>query len=262
MAIQKTLQKNTVRNLFLCLAFLLLCVVLIVLPRKLTNTKSSLLISKAAIRANSTVDLSTNHIANAAHLKPSTTTTNQRNKRKSLIFQIGFGKCSTKSLFELFVANRINSIHFDNNSDGSINRKIQPYLDVVIAKQYRQNRSLLEPFINRTIYYSFMKQTVNGKNCDDKSYNSTKKLYQVLNEQYDDKYNLLYIMNIRNVNHWLRSFYMFMRSIGMYTNSKKYSLSDVIDVLKTYKKCWYSHHCNFLKYVIKHCLMHNTVVFD
>ena len=81
-------------------------------------------------------------------------------------------------------------------------------------------------------------------------YGTYRTWYELLNNQYNE-YDKLYILNIRNVNHWLKSRYLHNNFVdrAKYAVNKTFNENiDDIQVLYRWKALWYKYHCNLLEY--------------
>eukprot|EP01083_Nonionella_stella_P071842 193236_1 len=162
--------------------------------------------------------------------------------RTPLIFQIGFNKCGTVSLYLFFSENGIPSMHFKNRSDSDVlmNQTLQRQM----AMQYLADNAVLQPLTDdHFVFFSDFGQSINGTPW-----------YRILHQQYGAQYNLLFILNIRNVQHWLQSRFM-----------QKYRRRKQITTIKTirhWKVLWYHYHCNVLQYFHDHNLTDHLLIFD
>eukprot|EP01083_Nonionella_stella_P014882 41665_1 len=98
------------------------------------------------------------------------------------IFQIGFNKCATRTFTEFFQRNGIASCHYMHEG-----RNIHGDM----MKRYSQNEPLLMDYYREFMFYADFAP-------------SSALLWQLLFEEYP---NARFILNIRNVNAWLRSRY-------------------------------------------------------
>eukprot|EP01083_Nonionella_stella_P041370 112177_1 len=105
------------------------------------------------------------------------------------IFQIGFNKAATRTLAHLFEQNDIHSFH--NKENGVVLRGS-------MTKRYKKNEPLLMDFSDTYRYYGDFASYRLWQHTD--AY-----LWQLFVTQYPHS---KYILNIRNVNHWLKSRYL------------------------------------------------------
>ena len=184
-----------------------------------------------------------------------------------LIFQIGFNKCGTTTLADLFEANGIRSMHFTwklSGRDKDLSKKM--------FDSHLHNRPILWK-LNSTYFGDFGVFATNLQDGDILFLNDNYKVgeyrtwYEILDNQYLE-YTKLYILNIRNVNEWIKSRYRhnwrdWLTVKARIALNKTYNESiDDIEVLYRWKSLWYKYHCNFLLYFEKHNLMDNLIIFD
>ena len=215
-----------------------------------------------------------------------------------LIFQIGFNKCGTTSLFNFMVNNDISSIH-NTPCKYYLNpheiHKNHLYLNQFMIYNLRNNETDKVLPIECTKYYQFysdfgneisgqyyiLKRTVLEKAeiIDNFLYNRyIKKWYNVLTKQYKES---KYILNIRNVNNWLKSKYLhrppyfnkhrfnqrkqkinqFIRDYNYTKNLQRGYMTD-IEILKIYKNQWYLYICNTIKYFKDNNIYNNLLIFN
>jgi hypothetical protein len=138
------------------------------------------------------------------------------------IFQIGFNRCGTGSLYNFFKENGFNSIHWDK---GEIAKKIE--------FNHKKNSLLLEDIDNYE-FYSDMEFVSNYKIIE--SY----KMYEILDKQYP---NSLFILNTRDKNRWLESRLQHPNGasnyILRYSNYYKVSKKEILEM---WSIDWDSHH--------------------
>ena len=130
-----------------------------------------------------------------------------------LIFQIGFNKCGTTSLFRLFQNNNISGLHWYHG-----------YLYKKMFKRYLNHEPVLTDFINNYTYYTYYSdfgtyiyneifQTNNeyeAKLFINKPDIGTT-WYQILCNDYpEQEYNKFFILNIRNVNYLFLFIFLFV----------------------------------------------------
>eukprot|EP01083_Nonionella_stella_P021748 60235_1 len=180
------------------------------------------------------------------------------------IFQIGFNKVGTTSLLSYFIANDIPSVHFSALPSNTAKRKVK--LHRTMFANYLANRYVLEPYHNTFMYYSDFGVAVGGSLRSDilflediYSLAKHREWFQILTKQYT---NAKFILNIRNVNHWIRS--RFTYNAG--TDSVKRRYNNVyktdIDVIRAWKTVWYRYICDLLRYFEDNDIVDNLVIFD
>lgn len=214
-----------------------------------------------------------------------------------LIFQIGFNKCGTTSLFNFMVLNNISSIH---------NTPCKYYLSEFNKNHLYLNKIMIDNLRNDEIefvlgkectnYYQFysdfgteisgeyyiIKRTVlqKVKIMDNRIYNTfIKSWYPILAEQYK---NSKFILNIRNINNWLKSKYLhrpiyfnmhrfnerkeeinkFILENNQTLKLNRDSFMTDIEILRILRNEWYLYICNLIKYFKKHEIMDNLLIFD
>eukprot|EP01083_Nonionella_stella_P267092 902631_1 len=194
-----------------------------------------------------------------------------KNKPK-LIFQIGFNKCGTTTLFQFFLLNSIPSMHF--NWRPKSDSQFRGTLSQNMFDQYLQNKPLLERFINDTVFYADFGVYIQPNQDDDilflnESYQigAYRTWYKILNEQYPE-YEKLFILNIRNVNNWLRSRYRnyykgyLVDTARNAVNHTFHQQIDDIAVMYRWKALWYTYICNLLTYFKRNNLADQLIMFD
>ena len=188
------------------------------------------------------------------------------------IFQIGFNKCGTTSIYEFFMDNNIPSISYKidqtNNNDFE-----EPQLSQIMFDRYHnKNIKYVLPFNgNKYIYYGdFGEYIINGSHdfdilCIETDANCVE-WYKILLNQYPN--NSVFILNIRNVNKWIKSRYTYpyptFSTEFLKNTIEKYKISNdhEIIILNDWKLLWYQYICNLLQYFIDNKLMDKLLVFD
>ena len=215
-----------------------------------------------------------------------------------LIFQIGFNKAGTTSLFKFMAANDVPSIH---NTPCRFHvtqiweRSNYLYLNQYMLDNLRKNGTNVVLPSECTDYYQFysdfgneiggplhmLKQTVRCKVdvINNKQYNEyMKPWYPVLVERHQ---NSKFIVNIRNINSWLKSKYLhrppYFRLIRF--NQRKQQINQYIlennetmrlnrgfmtdiELLRIFRNEWYLYICNLIKYFETNQIMDNLLIFD
>lgn len=150
------------------------------------------------------------------------------NKNKYRIFQIGFNKCGTRTLFKFFQNNGINSVHYDKG--------------LIAGSMYRHSRRG-EPIID--IRYRDVTLFADIENI----YKENNPLYgQYLFKEMDHQcHNSKFILNTRNKDNWLRS--RILHENGKYLSiiSTKLNISKR-DVVKLWSDEWDQHHLEVIDY--------------
>jgi hypothetical protein len=103
-----------------------------------------------------------------------------------LIFQIGFNKCGTRSLYNFFSKNGIPSLHWEK---GQIARSM--------FKNSRQGKKLISSCYRKINFFSDMEDINNNSLCY-----VAQDLFKKLAEQYPNAY---FILNTRNKEKWIQS---------------------------------------------------------
>eukprot|EP01083_Nonionella_stella_P039631 107762_1 len=172
------------------------------------------------------------------------------------IFQIGFNKCGTRTLTQFFRSNHIRSAHW-LDSPG------HHWIHHVMIGRYLQNAPILIDYYRQFMFYAdfdAMSEDASGI-----------LVWQILFQQYK---NSKFILNIRDINHWLKSRYLHLMSdrrpstyclhcfyvdwVRIVTNS---TLSDV-EILNQWAHNWYTHHCNVIQFFKRMNASHNLLIFD
>eukprot|EP01084_Bolivina_argentea_P221206 374710_1 len=191
---------------------------------------------------------------------------------KFFIFQIGFMKAGTTSLQDFFNRNGIPTIHYKAPNTPLFYTP----LHIQMFSNHMNNTLLLQPYHNKYMYYSdfgvycsrhyegdimFLNKSYKYKGCEHRTW------VQILNKQYP---NSKYILNIRNVNHWLKSRYTYSYNGKKYTNDKiirklrhccriKYNESGLV---YAWKSIWYQYICELLEYFNKNNITDDLLIFD
>ena len=185
---------------------------------------------------------------------------------KYLIFQIGFDKCGTTSLFQLFKLNNIESRHWMHNQ---IRRKIRD--------NYLKRERVLNDLISNGVKYfgdftNYLFGDIPELLLPSTSFNNNRTkymlkhpylyltFYEIINHDYNinTKWNVFYILNIRNINHWLKSRYLFPRIIHLELRKKIKN----IDIVYIWRSIWYKYICDLLKWFHDKQLMNRLLIFD
>ena len=148
---------------------------------------------------------------------------------KFRIFQIGFNKCGTTSLFRLFQKNGIPSVHYDSGNIAD-----------AIYDNYKNKRPLISHKYRKKVFFSDMEHI----------YNTEKLLYigRDYFKQLDKEYpNSKFILNIRNKDNWIKSRCNhdnggYLEYISIVLDKSKE------DVIKMWSEEWDSHHLEVISY--------------
>ena len=176
------------------------------------------------------------------------------------IFQIGFNKCGTTSLFDFMVKNKLKSIHWkilkkNKNIKWRINGSNRLLSNIMYLRFIKKNQRIIPPeFENKfKCYFDFSEYIFFDKNgwnhwqdifFLNKNENENNVWYKILNQQYP---NSKFLLNIRNVNKWIKSRYIYfgIESILNATNSK---YKTEIQIFNDWKKLWYKYICKIINY--------------
>ena len=142
-------------------------------------------------------------------------------KNKLRIFQIGFNKCGTRSLFHFFKDNNISSIHYDG---GKIANSM--------LRHYNNNEPMIDIRYKNTCFFSDMENIFRKK-----------PLYIGLlffKELSYDYPNSIFILNIRDKNNWLKSRCLHKKGDYLKDTSSKLNLSEE-EVIKLWSNQWDTH---------------------
>ncbi|NDG33426.1 hypothetical protein EB118_25650, partial [bacterium] len=169
------------------------------------------------------------------------------------IFQIGFNKCGTLSLWNLFHNySSINAIHWDN---GSLAEKI--YKNI-----YSDTNLPLDSYEDY-IYFGDMECFIQ-EDSRIKYIQIYKDFFDILDINYPES---LFILNTRNIDNWIRSrlnhnflqpIYGEIKYIGLF--KKVYNTNKISEIIKIWKNDWIEHHNNIKKYF--HRNTHRLFVFN
>jgi hypothetical protein len=169
------------------------------------------------------------------------------------IFQIGFNKCGTLSLWNLFNSySKLKAIHWDY---GNLAQKI--YSNV-----YSDNHLPLDSYENYT-YFGDMECFIKEQNVI-KYIQIYKDFFDILDINYPES---LFILNTRNMDNWIRSrtnhsFVDTDNNTIQYIDlfKKVYNTNIKSEIIKIWKNDWKEHHNNIKKYF--HRNIHRLFVFN
>lgn len=160
------------------------------------------------------------------------------------IFQIGFNRCGSTSLYKLFLENNVPSIHWGTSSKKPI--------AVLIENNYLKGRKLLEG-IENFVFYSDMESIFNNKYyCSYVSY------FKLLDQNYPES---KFILNTRNLNNWIKSRKNFVSKLNGNYLKKHMEIfgKNEDEILEDWKNNWLKHHENVQEYFKN---KNNLLVFD
>lgn len=144
---------------------------------------------------------------------------------KLLIFQIGFNKCGTRSLFHFFKDNGIPSVHYDG---GKIAQSM--FLNDQLGKR------LISPRYNKISFFSDME---NVSKASSPQY-VAQDLFKKLAKQYPNAY---FLLNTRNRDNWIKS--RINHGNGSYLKEiAEKNISSEEEVVADWMDEWDDHHGN------------------
>jgi hypothetical protein len=152
------------------------------------------------------------------------------------IFQIGFNKCGTLSLLDIFknyVTPNINTIHWDGGN-----------LAKTIYYNYCNDMPLLSGYEDY-VYFGDMQYQLWKNNKPHKMILPYMNMYSLLDRQYP---NSKFILNTRNIDRWLLSRKKWMPGLDNNFYMKAYNLFSDIELKELYIHMWNYHHKNILDY--------------
>jgi hypothetical protein len=158
------------------------------------------------------------------------------------IFQIGFNRCGTTSLYNFFkkqCKDNLKCVHWDN---GKIGETIY---------RNKQNHKLLL-FNSKYTSYNF----ISDMECriDNKYYFTQIHDYQLLEQQYP---KARFILNTRSFDNWIKSRLKHYNNKDIELQLKTYSYNNII---KLWTDQWEQHHYNVQKYFQNK--LHKLLIFD
>eukprot|EP01083_Nonionella_stella_P146557 461112_1 len=172
------------------------------------------------------------------------------------IFQIGFNKCGTGSLFSLFQKNGIPSAHFAKFGSQEIRKdEFGHYkftLPQIMTDLYLNNASLF----NSRLFHQYMFYSDFGVYPGFPTlHNYTVPWYKILLSQHPN-IRIKFILNIRNINHWLKSRYlhgyhwnnMFIDFYRDKSDPHSGNINVDISILFEWKRTWYKYMCEVIQY--------------
>lgn len=137
------------------------------------------------------------------------------------IFQIGFNKCGTRTIFHFFKANGLASIHWDGG-----------HLAETLCENARQGRALIAGYEKYRVFTDM-------EQLDGKVHLEAFKLYPQLAKENPDA---LFILNTREREDWIKS--RLRHRQGTYVNRFKrvLNVSDAATVTDHWRADWDAHH--------------------
>jgi hypothetical protein len=147
-------------------------------------------------------------------------------KKYNKIFQIGFNKCGTTSLHQMFIESGLKSVHWGG---GNIAKKIDSNI--------KQNKPPLNGVDNYDCYTDIEDVTTNSFPLIN--------YYELLDKSYP---NSLFILNARPVDKWITS--RFKHAGGYYVKQYKSVLNITSDeeLISQWTSIWNKHHKEVLEY--------------
>lgn len=142
------------------------------------------------------------------------------------IFQIGFNKCGTTSLHNMFISSGLNSIHWDGGN---------------IANKIESNMKMNLPLLNGCDEYDCYTDI---ENIDTNSFPLID-YYELLDKTYP---NSLFILNTRPLDNWIQS--RLKHQNGKYANTfkKKLGVDTNEELVKIWTDDWIDHHNKVIYY--------------
>lgn len=161
------------------------------------------------------------------------------------IFQIGFNKCGTASLYHFFKDNGLKSVHWRWGDEGAYK-----YAALEMKRNYENKRPLLEG-MEEFDFYSDMESHLDGFDNDWDDYFPCVHAHIDYFKEMDKQYpNSRFILNVRNVDNWIKSRRSHVFGCGRtYLSSFMHHMkSTEEDIIKLWKNTWISHIENVLVY--------------
>ena len=188
------------------------------------------------------------------------------------LFQIGFNKCGTTSLYRFFLDNEVPSVSYKLNQSN----EAALTLSDIMFDRYNDGLPVLPYNGTKYVYYGdFGEYVLNGSHDldvlfidddddDENESNQNKTWYKVLSSQYAS--SSIFILNVRNINNWLKSRFSYpfpvfsVRSIRR--NIQKYANSEYVDIVRDWRTLWYQYLCGLIAYFIDNELSDKLILFD
>ncbi len=189
------------------------------------------------------------------------------------IFQIGFNKCATRSMGEWFDNNGISSRHWIDVPTKQ-QRDLYQFKQYIgtnrvigrkIYNNYSNNKALLDNYDEYTFYGDFGVFIQKSQDYDLKFLNNSNaskmSIYKLLIKQYP---NSVYILNIRNVNKWLKSRFLHYKDdyFPLENLKKGLNIHDNVKLVFGWKQLWYDYICNVLDYFNTNDIMDRLLIYN
>lgn len=146
------------------------------------------------------------------------------------IFQIGFNKCGTASLYEVFknhTSTKLNAIHWD---DGRLGQ--------TIYENYLNDNPILKGYENFD-YYGDMQHKIYKDNKPYAMILPYISMFILLDQQYSGS---KFILNTRDINNWLRSRINWLPGRDNDFYMRAYGIKNQKSLMALYTKLWHQHH--------------------
>ena len=186
--------------------------------------------------------------------------------KKCLIFQIGFNKCGTSTIHKFFEKNNIQAIHHGSKKGSKVCANM--------FRQYKKNKPLFSEYVDQYVAFSDFGVYTSPNNATDilflnneykESKNDQERTWlQVIHKQYEE-FQKIYILNIRDVNHWLKSRYIHHDLVKRARKSVKKKFNEDIDdieVLRRWRSLWYQYYCHAIQFFQQNGIENQMIVLD
>jgi len=159
-------------------------------------------------------------------------------RRDPKVFQIGFNKCGTRSLFRFFLANGLPSVHFVR---GEGNRKLSEIPGVVARDMLINMTTGRRPFegYEEFVLFTDIMGPPNNPIFEGQFY---------FKEIYDAYPNAVFILNTRNEDDWVHSRLQHGKGRLAEKFQKHYHLKDESEVIDLWRRQWRAHHAAVTKF--------------
>lgn len=154
---------------------------------------------------------------------------NDRKRATPPIFQLGFNKCGSRTLFHFFKDNGVPSVHYDSGR-----------LATSIYRHFSNNKSLLHPRYDKTVFFSDMENI----------YHREKPVYipLLLFKQLEQRYpRARFILNTRPLEDWIRSRVAHDNGNYLHIIAKRTGQTKK-EVIEMWREEWNRHHQEVLSY--------------
>lgn len=152
----------------------------------------------------------------------------RNSKNKLRVFQIGFNKCGTRSLFHLFKDSGLPSVHYDGGRIAN-----------TMFRHHRNKRPLIDIRYRNTVFFSDMENVF-----QENPLYVSQHLYKKLDKQYP---NSRFILNIRDKKNWLKSRSLHKEGDYLKENADKLGISEE-EMIQVWSQEWDDHIKNVLLY--------------